>query len=67
MSDGLTSFAFVPDFSDIEHKFIDPINSFLSAEPSLSKAKKALVNTLNAPKAQRLNPDDKTLVWIEMA
>ncbi|MCQ2741016.1 MAG: protein phosphatase 2C domain-containing protein [Alphaproteobacteria bacterium] len=67
MSDGLTSFAFVPDFSDIEHKFIDPINSFLSSEPSLSKAKKALVNTLNAPKAQRLNPDDKTLVWIEVA
>ncbi len=66
MSDGLTSFAFSPDFQDIEHKFIQPINDFLSREKNLPKARKALKNTLNTPKAQKLNPDDKTLVWIEV-
>ena len=66
MSDGLTSFAFRPAFSVIESKFITPINDFLKAEKSLSKAKKALTNTLNTPKAHKLNPDDKTLVWIKV-
>ena len=64
MSDGLTSFAFKSDFREIEHKFVLPINDYLFNEKSLSKAKKALINTLNMPKAQRLNSDDKTLVWI---
>lgn len=64
MSDGLTSFAFQPDYLDIEHKFIIPIDDFLREEKSLVKAKKALSNTLNVPRAQKLNPDDKTLVWI---
>lgn len=67
MSDGLTSFAFQPDFLDIEHKFITPINDFLSAEPCKTKAAKALANTLNTPRAQKLNPDDKTLVWIKVS
>ena len=67
MSDGLTSFAFSSDMSDIEHKFIDPINKFLTNEPNITKAKKALTNTLNMPRAQKLNPDDKTLVWIKVA
>ena len=64
MSDGLTSFAFSSDFSDIEHKFIDPINSFLNNETNIDKSRKALMNTLKTPKAQKLNPDDKTLLWI---
>ena len=64
MSDGLTSFAFKSDFNEIEHKFIYPINDYLFNEKSLIKAKKALINTLNTPKAQKLNSDDKTLVWI---
>ena len=64
MSDGLTSFAFRPDFNEIEHKFIYPINDYLFNEKSLLKAKKALINTLNTPRAQKLNSDDKTLVWI---
>ena len=64
MSDGLTSFAFKPDFNEIEQKFIYPIDDYLFNEKSLSKAKKALINTLNTPKAQKLNSDDKTLVWI---
>ena len=64
MSDGLTSFAFKSDFNEIEHKFIYPINDYLFNEKSLLKAKKALENTLNTPKAQKLNSDDKTLLWI---
>lgn len=67
MSDGVTSFAFQPDFQNIEKKFIIPINNFLLAEPDCSKAAKALTNTLNTPRAQKLNPDDKTLVWIKVA
>ena len=64
MSDGLTSFAFRSDFNEIEHKFIYPINDYLFNEKSLLKSKKALINTLNTPRAQKLNSDDKTLVWI---
>ena len=64
MSDGLTSFAFKSDFTELEYKFIYPINDYLFNEKSLLKAKKALINTLNMPKAQKLNSDDKTLVWI---
>ena len=30
------------------------------------KAVKALANTLNTPKAQKINTDDKTLVWIKV-
>lgn len=67
MSDGLTSFAFQPDFQDIERKFIEPINDFLLSEKSKTKAQKALSNTLNTPRAQKLNPDDKTLVWIKVS
>ena len=64
MSDGLTSFAFSRDLKSIEEKFVYPINDYLFSEGSIIKAKKALINTLNTPKAQKLNGDDKTLVWI---
>ncbi len=64
MSDGVTSFAFQADFGDIEKKFIMPINDFLGKEDNIIKARRALSNTLNTPKAQKLNPDDKTLLWI---
>jgi len=64
MSDGFTSFAFSRDFKDIEQKFVYPINDYLFNEKSCVKAKKALINTLKTPKAQQLNNDDKTLVWI---
>lgn len=67
MSDGLTSFAFSPDFQDLKQNFIYPINNFLSQEKNISKARTALKNTLNTPRAQKLNPDDKTLVWIEVS
>ena len=64
MSDGLTSFAFKPDFNELEQKFVLPINTYLLNEKSVVKARKALINTLNTPRAQKLNSDDKTLVWI---
>ena len=63
MSDGLTNFSFTRDYQDIEKNFILPINSFLKDEKVKNKATRALTNTLNMPKAQKLNPDDKTLVW----
>ena len=66
MSDGLTGFSFSPDFLQIEHNFIAPIDKFLNDAENKSKAIKALTNTLNAPKAQRINSDDKTLVWIKV-
>lgn len=67
MSDGVTPFAFQSDFQNIEPKFIMPINDFLMTEPNKLKAARALSNTLNTPRAQKLNPDDKTLVWIKVA
>lgn len=65
MSDGLTSFSFNSDFQNIEHNFIAPIDEFLKKASNKQKAMKALKNTLNTPKAQKINPDDKTLVWIK--
>ncbi len=66
MSDGLTNFAFSPDYSRIEKGFIAPINRFLCAEKSRPKAIRALNNTLNTPTAKRLNSDDKTLLWAKI-
>lgn len=67
MSDGITSFAFKPDYSEIEPRFINPIDKFLTQEPCHAKAARALANTLADKKAQKLNPDDKTLLWIKVA
>ena len=66
MSDGLTTFSFNSSFQNIEQNFIAPIDSFLKETTCKQKAVKALKNTLNTPKAQRINPDDKTLSWIKV-
>ncbi len=66
MSDGVSSFSFSPDFLKIEKGFTAPINHYLLNEPCRQKALRALNNTLNMPKAQRINSDDKTLVWIRL-
>ena len=66
MSDGVTSFSFLPEFSDIEPRFLLPIDRFLSKEPTKKRAARALYNTLSTEKAQRLNPDDKTFLWIKL-
>jgi len=66
MSDGLTMFSFSQDYRNIEKGFILPINNFLSEEKAKGRAVRALANTLNMPRAQRLNPDDKTLIWAKV-
>ena len=66
MSDGLTNFSFAPDFSRIEPNFLLPINNFLDGEKLKTKAVRALSNTLNTMRAQKLNPDDKTFLWAKL-
>lgn len=66
MTDGLTNFSFSNDYQNIEKGFIEPINNFLSEEKTKQKAVRALTNTLNTPRAQKLNTDDKTLVWAKV-
>ena len=64
MTDGVTSFAFTKGFDNIENGFVEPINRFLHSESNRRKAVRALNNTLDAPRACHLNPDDKTLLWV---
>lgn len=66
MSDGLTNFSFSPDYRHLEKGFILPINNFLSEEKIKAKAERALANTLNTPRARKLNSDDKTLLWAKL-
>lgn len=66
MTDGVTGFAFKNDFAEIEAGFIHPINRFLIEETNLSRALRALNNTLSTPRACRLNPDDKTFLWASL-
>ena len=66
MSDGLTNFSFSQDFSRIEPNFLLPINNFLKTESQKDRAERALSNTFNTAKAQKLNPDDKTFLWAKL-
>ncbi|MBQ9732429.1 MAG: protein phosphatase 2C domain-containing protein [Alphaproteobacteria bacterium] len=66
MSDGVTTFSLSSDFHNIKNNFITPIDTFLRETQNKIKAVKALANTLNTPKAQKINTDDKTLVWIKV-
>lgn len=66
MSDGLTNFSFSSDYRRLEKGFIIPINNFLSEEKVKAKAERALINTLNTPRARKLNSDDKTLLWARL-
>ena len=66
MTDGVTGFAFKKNFADLENSFICPINDFFMKETSQRKAVRALNNTLSAPMADKLNPDDKTLLWARL-
>lgn len=66
MTDGVTGFAFKNDFEDIETGFVNPINNFLHTENNKQKALRALNNTLSNPKAQKLNSDDKTFLWVKI-
>lgn len=66
MSDGLTGFSFSNSFQEIEKGFLVPINTYLKDEKVKAKAVRALANTLKMPRAQRLNSDDKTLLWAKV-
>ena len=64
MTDGVTSFAFKNDYEQLERGFVYPINNFLHKSTNQLKAIRALNNTLSNPKAQKINPDDKTFLWV---
>ncbi len=66
MTDGVTGFVFVEDNQKIRQNFLIPIAEYLDNEKNNKKAMTALYNTLNDYKAQRLNPDDKTILWIKL-
>lgn len=66
MSDGLSNFALSSNFRHLEANFLLPIHSFLKSSVSKIKAKKALENTLNNAQAQKLNSDDKTILWAKL-
>ncbi|MBQ4400454.1 MAG: protein phosphatase 2C domain-containing protein [Alphaproteobacteria bacterium] len=65
MTDGVTGFVFGEDFS-IRQNFLIPIVEYLENEEDSKRALKALQNTLNDRKAQRINPDDKTMLWVRL-
>lgn len=66
MSDGVTGFVFSDDFFKIRDKFLAPITEYLEHESRTGYALKALNNTLNDSRAQRLNADDKTILWAKV-
>ena len=63
MSDGVTGFVFDDDFCSIRQNFLIPIMQYLNSEKSKTNAYAALKNTLDSQQAQRINPDDKTILW----
>lgn len=66
MSDGVSGFVFADDFLTIRRNFLVPIVEYLENEPHKHHAVKALHNTLNDSRAQRLNADDKTILWAKL-
>lgn len=66
MTDGVTGFVFTNDFEQIHHNFLIPVVEFLEKEKRKTYAIKALKNTLNNDRAQKINSDDKTILWAEL-
>lgn len=66
MTDGVTGFAFSNDFYKIHRNFLIPIIEYLEKESRKTYAVDALRNTLNNRRAQRLNADDKTILWAKL-
>lgn len=66
MTDGVTGFVFGDDLCKIRQNFLIPIVEYLEKEPDKKRAVNALRNTLNDNKAQRINPDDKTILWVKL-
>ena len=66
MTDGVTGFVFGNEGCEIRQNFLIPIVEYLESEQDKKRAFNALRNTLNDRKAQRINPDDKTMLWIKL-
>ncbi len=66
MTDGVTGFAFSNDFYKIRRNFLIPVIDYLENEPRKTYAEAALRNTLNNSRAQRINADDKTILWAKL-
>lgn len=66
MTDGVTGFVFGEDFYRIRRNFLLPVVEYLEGRHSRSQTQNALRNTLNDGRAQRINPDDKTILWVKM-
>lgn len=66
MTDGVTGFAFSNDFYKIRRNFLIPVIEYLENEPRKTYAETALRNTLNNSRAQRINADDKTILWAKL-
>jgi len=62
MSDGPMPFAAAKGAVALEPAFMAPVDAYLRQHPAEDGAE-ALAGTLDSPKAARLSPDDKTLVW----
>lgn len=66
MTDGVTGFVFSDDFYKIQRNFFVPIVEYLEKEQRKAYAVRALKNTLDDKRAQRINADDKTILWAEV-
>lgn len=66
MTDGVTGFVFSDDFYQIQPKFLVPIVEYLEQENRKTYATEALRKTLEDKRAQRLNADDKTILWAKL-
>ena len=66
MTDGVTGFAFSNDFYKIRRNFLIPVIEYLENETRKTYAETALRNTLNNSRAQRINADDKTILWAKL-
>lgn len=66
MTDGVTGFAFSGDFYKIHRNFLIPVIEYLENEPRKTYAEEALRNTLGNSRAQRINADDKTILWAKL-
>jgi len=66
MTDGVTGFVFTDNFYKLQRKFFVPVAEYLEAEKRKTYALQALNNTLNDKQAQRINADDKTLLWAKL-
>ncbi len=64
MTDGISPFAL--EGGKLRDNFIIPINEFLKSEKTKNQKLKCLENTFDNDKVNKLNSDDKTLLWCEL-